>query len=246
MKTAIGVSILLAFGALCLNGQAPAEPSSDQPMQAAPAPANLAEILAHIQESTNSASANIGKLRIEKWKTDSEQKQQLQQIAGSLRKNIAGAVPGLINDVQNSRGSVAASFKLYHNLNVVYENLSYLADVAGGLGKKEEFEPLAADAAALETARTHLSEYIEQSAVKMEAANRAATAPAAQARQNGAPVQVVPGQKVVVVNEDDPAQKAKSAKPAAKSTKKKTSNVDTKKVSTPATPTPAPPATSPH
>ena len=244
MKTAIGVSILLAFGALCLNGQAPAEPSSDQHTQAEPAPANLAEILAHIQESTNSASVNIGKLRIEKWKTDSEQKQQLQQIAGSLRKNIAGAVPGLINDVQNSRGSVAASFKLYHNLNVVYENLSYLADVAGGLGKKEEFEPLAADAAALEAARTHLSEYIEQSAVKMEAANRAATVPTPQGRQNA--VQVVPGQKVVVINEDDPAQKAKPAKPAAKSTKKKTSNVDTKKVSTPATPTPAPPTTSPH
>jgi len=244
MKTAIGVSILLAFGALCLSAQAPAEPSSDQHTQAAPAPANLAEILAHIQESTNSASVNIGKLRIEKWKTDSEQKQQLQQIAGSLRKNIAGAVPGLINDVQNSRGSVAASFKLYHNLNVVYENLSYLADVAGGLGKKEEFEPLAADAAALEAARTHLSEYIEQSAVKMEAANRAATVPTPQGRQNA--VQVVPGQKVVVINEDDPAQKAKPAKPAAKSTKKKTSNVDTKKVSAPATPTPAPPTTSPH
>src|SRR5262249_2744116 len=174
-----------------------------------------------------------------------EQKQQLQQIAGSLQKNITSAVPGLINDVQNSRGSVAASFKLYHNLNVVYENLSYLADVAGGLGKKEEFEPLAASAAALESARTNLSDYIEQSALKMEAVNRAATAPAAQARQNGAPVQVVPGQKVVVINEDDPKSKA-AAKGAAKPTKKKTSPVDPKKVSAPATPTPAPPATSPH
>src|SRR5262249_61366351 len=160
-----------------------------------------------------------------------EQKQQLQQIAGSLQKNITSAVPGLINDVQNSRGSVAASFKLYHNLNVVYENLSYLADVAGGLGKKEEFEPLAADAAALEAARTRLSDYIEQSAVKMETANRAAAASASQARPNGGLVQVVPGQKVVVINEDEQAKAKQSAKPSAKSTKKKTSKVDTKKVS---------------
>src|SRR5262249_36249827 len=158
MKTAIGVTILLAFAALCLNAQPPSD-------QRAAAPANLSEILAHIQESTSSASIDIGKLRIEKWKTDSEQKQQLQQIAVSLQKNIANAVPGLINDVQNSHGSVVSSFKLYHNLNVVYENLSYLADVAGGLGKKDEFEPLAADAAALESARSNLSDYIEQSAV---------------------------------------------------------------------------------
>src|SRR5262245_40836573 len=107
MKTAIGVTILLAFAALCLNAQAPIEPAADQRAAAA---ANLSEILAHIQESTSSASVNIGKLRIEKWKTDSEQKQQLQQIAGSLQKNIANAVPGLINDVQNSHGSVVASF----------------------------------------------------------------------------------------------------------------------------------------
>jgi hypothetical protein len=242
MRTAIGVTVLLAFAALCLNAQAPLEAPGDQPAQA---PANLGEILAKIQQSTSSASVNIGKLRIEKWKTDSDQKQQLQQIAGSLQKNIANAVPGLINDVQNSHGSVVSSFKLYHNLNVVYENLSYLADVAGGLGKKEEFEPLAADAAALETARSNLSDYIEQTAVRMETVNRPPAVPTPQARQ----AVVVPGQKVVVINEDDPAQQkgAKpAAKPAAKSTKKKTSAVDTKKVSAPATPTPAQPSSSPH
>jgi hypothetical protein len=116
-----------------------------------------------------------------------------------------------VADVQSSRGGVSASFKLYHNLNVIYENLNYLADVAGGLGKKEEFEPLSADCAALETARQSLSIYITESAGRLEAANR-------QPPVNAVPVQTqVPGKKVVIINDDQPVKKA------ARPTKKKTS-----------------------
>ena len=91
-------------------------------------------------------------------KTDAEQKQQLQHIAESLQKSIANAVPVLVTNVQSSKGSVSTTFKLYHNLNVIYENLNYLADVAGGLGKKEEFDPLAADCcgAGVRPARAYL------------------------------------------------------------------------------------------
>jgi hypothetical protein len=125
-----------------------------------------------------------------------------------LQKSIANAVPALVTNVQSSNGSVSATFKLYHNLNVIYENLNYLADVAGGLGKKEEFDPLAADCAALETARQSLSIYITESAGRLEAASRLAAVNAAVQTQ-------VPGKKVVVINDDDPPAK-KTVKPAAK------------------------------
>src|SRR6476646_9200606 len=92
---------------------------------------------------------------------------QIQQATSS-----ANAVPGMISAVQTNKGSVTTSFKLYHNLNVVYENLIYLADVTGSLGKREEFEPLNSDIVALEAARKNLSAYIEDAAVKREAANR--------------------------------------------------------------------------
>jgi hypothetical protein len=156
----------------------------------------LNAIVLQVQQATSSASINIGKLRIEKWKTDSGQKQQLQQIADSLQKNIANAMPGLINDVSGSKGSALTSFKLYHNLNVLYEFLSGLADAAGSLGKREEYEPLATDAAAIDTARQNLSTYIEQTVGKLESANRAlaGTNPA----QSHQPGTVVPGRKVVV------------------------------------------------
>lgn len=238
MKTALPAIIVLLF---CAGSGAMAQPQT----QAAPIPQtrpapqgpDLSAIVLQIQQAASSASVDIGKLRIEKWKTDSAQKQQLQQVADSLQKNIANAVPGLVNDVQSSRGGVAASFKLYHNLNVLYEFLSSLADAAGGLGKKEEYEPLATDAAALDTARQNLSIYIEQAAVKLESANRPApgTLPS-----QGHPGTVVPGKKVVVIDDTDPPPVP--AKKRAKPTKKKASNPPA--AATPASPTQS--AVTPH
>ena len=220
MKTAAaGVTSILFLIAGTLSAQMQMVPTAVQRVQVAPANVDLNAVLLQIQQATSSANANIGKLRIEKWKTDSQQKQQLLQIADSLQKNITNAVPGLVNDVQSSRGSVLTSFKLYHNLNVLYEFLNGLTEATGAFGKKEEYEPLAADATALDTARQNLSTYIEQAAGRLESANHPPSGgTTAQTRPSG--TTAVPGKKVIVIDEDDaPPRK----KPAAKSTKKKTS-----------------------
>jgi hypothetical protein len=230
MKSARAIIFVLIF---CLGLGAIAQQAPMNPPTQAPPSTDLNTILLQIQQATSSANANIGKLRIEKWKTDTQQKQQMQQVADSLQKNISNAVPGLISDVQTSRGGVLASFKLYHNLNVVYEFLSSMAEAAGAFGKREEYQPLEGDATALDTVRQNLSTYIEQAAGKMEAANRAAATNALQARQG--PGTLVPGKKVVVIDEDTPPRKH------SKSTKKKTS--------TPPAQAPASPAqtsSSPH
>jgi len=218
MKMAFAAIMILLFCAGPGAMAQPQTPASPNPQRQAPAQGpDLNAIVLQVQQATSSASVNIGKLRIEKWKTDAGQKQQLQQIADSLQKNIANAMPGLINDVSGSKGSALTSFKLYHNLNVLYEFLSGLADAAGSLGKREEYEPLATDAAAIDTARQNLSSYIEQTVGKLESANRpppAGTNPA----QSHQPGTVVPGRKVVVIDEDQAPQKKR-----AKSTKKKAS-----------------------
>src|SRR5947209_141706 len=236
MKTAAaGVTSILFLIAGTLSAQMQMVPTAVQRVQVAPANVDLNAVLLQIQQATSSANANIGKLRIEKWKTDAQQKQQMQQVADSLQKNISNAVPGLISDVQTSRGGVLASFKLYHNLNVVYEFLSSMAEAAGAFGKREEYQPLEGDATALDTVRQNLSTYIEQAAGKMEAANRAA-ANSVQARQT--PATVVPGRKVVVIDENDaPARK----RPKSTSTKKKASTPPAQ-----ASPTPAQTSSSPH
>jgi hypothetical protein len=147
-------------------------PSNAQPVQA-----NLNLIVEQIQKAALATNADLGKLRIEKWKTDGDQREQLQRMADSIQRNVTYAFPGLINDVQNSHGSMSAAFKLYHNITIVYEYLSSLADAAGALGKREEYEPLANDAAALDAARQNLSTYIEQAASQLESRKRSPALP---------------------------------------------------------------------
>lgn len=227
MKAAVTGAMIVVLAALQLGAQT--GPTSAAPQRTQVAGVDLTGVLAQVQQATSSANLNIAKLRIEKWKTDSDQKKQMQQVADSLQKNISNAVPGLIADVQNSRGSVLASFKLYHNLNVVYEFLVSLAEAAGAFGKKEEYEPLAADATALDSARQNLSIYIEQ------AANRLENAPRAAANTQPQQASQVPGRKVVVIDDEDTPPK-KPRKSSSKSSKKKTSAP----ASASPTPTPTP------
>ena len=205
MKSVLAVTMLL-LGVVSGAAQSPGNPPP-QRIQAATPAANLNATLAQIQQAVQSTNADIGRLRIDKWKTDSDQKQQLRQVADSLQRNITNAMPGLISDVQASSGNVSTTFKLYHNLNVLYEFLSSLADAAGGLGKKEEYEPLANDASALDTARQGLSTYIEQTALKLESARTPpAVTPSPQA---AAPA---PPKKIIIDDIDPPKQPVKPSK----------------------------------
>jgi hypothetical protein len=198
-----GMLVMLSLSGFAQNAPAP-QTTTARP-QSAPA-TNANSILAELQRVTVAANADIGRLRIEKWKADSGQRQQMQQVADSLQRNLTTAVPGLISDAQQSPGSVSRTFKLYHDTNVVYEYLNSLAEAAGAFGKKEEYEPLAADATALDNARQKLSSYVEQNAAALENQLRQATA-----------VQVQPQTppKKVIIDDTPPTSKTR------KSTKKK-------------------------
>src|SRR5882724_10868091 len=209
MKNVLAVMVLLLCVVSEVTAQSPGSAPPPQRLQATPA-VNLNAILEQIQQATQATNTDIGRLRIDKWKTDNSQKEQLRQMADSLQRNITNAMPALISDAKASAGNVSTTFKLYHNLNVLYEFLIYLADAAGSMTKKEEYDPLAADAAALDSARQSLSIYIEQAALKMESKP---PAPTPASTQTAAPT---PPKKVVIDDTDPP-------KRPVKPTKKKTS-----------------------
>lgn len=240
MKKALATVTLVCLTAIAATAQPRGGPQARQPVQppqqtqppanATPVQANLNLIIEQIQKAALSTNGDLGKLRIEKWKTDSDQKDQLQKMADSIQRNVTYAIPGLINDVENSRGSMSATFRLYHNVTIVYEYLSSLTDAAGVLGKREEYEPLANDAAALDSARQNLSTYIEQTASQIESRKRSpvlpnGTAPVASSTQSGgdkanAPkgVHIITGKngvKRIVVDDDAKEKHAKSTKKKA-------------------------------
>lgn len=207
MKTAWAILLALSLTLSLVAQTRRAANTAPAPL---PAPAaadngpNLNSILAEVQRIALSTSGDLSKLRIEKWKTDDSQKKDLQQVADSLQRNITTAVPGLLSDLQATPGSVSKAFKLYHNLNVVYEFLNSLADAAGAFGKREEYTPLAADASALDAARQNLSNYIEQTATNLEIQTKKPVA---------VPAQNTTQQPKKIVIDDSPTSKKKKKTP---------------------------------
>jgi hypothetical protein len=170
MKFALAVAIFVLSAALSPVAQTS---NASTPEPSLP---SLDSIVLEIQQAAQAANVDLARLRIEKWKTDSSERAQMQQLADSLHKNIAYALPDLLSAVRSSHGGVSATFKLYHNINVVFEYLDSLTDAAGSMGRSEEYESLSRDTTALDKARQHLSSYIEQAAATLESEARAATA----------------------------------------------------------------------
>lgn len=214
MKTALAVivlaSLIAAVPAQTARPPAQPRPAPDQP--AAPSAAagpSLNAILADLQRVSLATNGDLGKLRIDRWKADGSEKQQMQQVADSLQKNITQAVPGLITELQASPASVVKAFKLYHNLNVVYEFLSSLSEAAGAYGKREEYDPLSSDVSGLDRVRQNLSDYIEHSATNLETQLKkpAPTNPStAQAQQTP--------KKIIIDDSTPTATKKKKKKPS--------------------------------
>lgn len=195
MKFVSGVMIFVLSAVLASPAQT-AVGDSPQPLN----PPELDPILNQIRQTTQAANTDLNRLQIARWKGDSGSKVQMQQVADSLKKNLTYAVPDLIGEVQTSRGSLSSTFRLYHNLNVVYEFLNSLAEAAGAYGKREEYEPLAGDATALDNARQGLSAYIEKTAARLE-------------RPTPTPVPPpTPTPKKIVVDDDTPKKKPATTK----------------------------------
>ncbi len=218
MKTA-----LVPLLAICMLAVAAAQVSAPPPNTAKqPAPGPVANIQAPLSEITTSlpqlsqaienARVDLARLRIERWKTDSNTKRQAQANAESLQRNMTAALPAIMDQVRANPGSIAAAFKLYRNVNALYDVMSSLTESAGAFGPKEEYQALANDAGQLDNLRRSLADRVEAMAgardaqiAQLEARARAAAAAAA-----------TPPKKIVI----DDTESAK--KPAKKSAKKKT------------------------
>ncbi len=197
---------------------------------------DLATTLVDLDRVSQATQSDIANMHVETWKAgwktgflkDGEHKDQAQQAAKSLQRNLANALPGLIHDVQSSRGSVSTTFKLYDDVSLVCEAVDSLISASEAAGKKGDAAPLVDDFSAFARIRRSLSNYIQQSSSVLESRSRtsyaAVSAPAPQAaapqravaKAVAAPAapQVVMDQGVKKIIVDDTVQD--KAAPAAK------------------------------
>jgi hypothetical protein len=203
------ICVVVCLFASCIFAQAPMQ----APSAAAPSNIDPIMLVTKIEQEANGLDGDVAKLRIEKWKTDSNSKQQSSDDARSIQRNISSALPELVTAVRTNPQSLAANFKLYRNVNALYDVLSRLAESTGAFGKREEYETIAPHVAAIDDARRSFGEYVQQLSTDADARLAAAARAAAQAAAQ-------PPRKVIVDDaepEPKPVKKKRAPKKAVTS-----------------------------
>lgn len=228
-QSVVGTTALAVLLAAAAFAQPQQLPQSSQPMATAPAPAlpaDLGTALSNVGQTAQATASSLKSLRIDKWKTDSGTKQQAQQNAESLSRNLTEALPGMIQQVRANPASVAAQFKLYRNLNALLDVLSTMTEAAGTFGPKSEYQALSGELNTFDQARLALADRLQNATAQQDAevARLRTAVQQAEAATRAAQAQIPP--KKIVVDDNAPAPKKKS------STKKKSAATTAK----PATP----------
>jgi hypothetical protein len=170
-------------------------------------------LLADLESASQAAQVDLAKLRIERWKTDSGSKRQAESNTESIQRNLQTALPEIIAELKASPESLTSTFKLYRNLDALYDVFESVAESAGAFGSKDEFQSLQNDVNAFEKARRAVADRMETlaGAKEVEVTRLRAALQSAQASTPAQPP------KKIVVDDTVPAKKpAVKKKPVAK------------------------------
>ena len=203
---------LAALASVAVSAQSTSDNS--QPPVAYASATEVNNILAQLRQTSQNIDADLGKLRIEKWKADSGVKRDVQGNVESVRRNLQSALPELITQLSNSPEDIAASFNLYRNLDALYDVFGQVVEAAGALGSKDEFQNLSNDMSSLQSVRRTLGERMQHLAAAKESE---LTRLRNQLKTAQAVIQSAPPKKTIVDDTEPPKKpvKKKSPKPAA-------------------------------
>ena len=221
--------LLLVTTAQGQSGPAPAAANtqSDQPVSYASV-TQLNGLLAQLEASSKNTQADLVKLRIERWKTDNGTKKQNLANVDSIQRNLQGALPEMIAQLRSAPEDLPTTFKLYRNLDALYDVVGSVVEGTGAFGSKDDFQSLSNDLSSFENTRKQVAQRIEtlSSAKEAEIVRLRADLKTAQAKIPAAP-------PTITVVDDNEAPK----KPAVKK-KPKPANPSTAKPTTGQTQTP--------
>ena len=169
-------------------------------------------MLSQLEQASQATQLDLAKLRIEKWKVDSGSKRQTQGNVESVQRNLQTALPEMIAELRASPENLASTFKLYRNLDALYNVFGSVAESTGAFGSKDEFQSLENDLSSFEKARVAFADRMNTLAGAKEAelGRLRAALQTAQASINAQPP------KKTVVDDEVPVKKPAKKKPAPK------------------------------
>jgi hypothetical protein len=165
------------------------------------------------------AALDIEKLRIEKWKANSDAKSAAQANADSVRRNLTTALPVLIANVRSAPEDLNAEFKLYRNVNVLYDVFGTLTQATRSFGRQSEYEEMAQQLQVIGSVRRKLGDSLEQSTLQTQQEVKQMRTQIADQQQRLAAAEAAaaaPPPKTIVAAAEPPKKKKKTApkKPA--------------------------------
>jgi len=215
---------------------------------AAPAPASngasaaMASDLDRLQAAASQANVDLSHMRVEKWKADGDTKRQAQSNSDSLQRNLTSALPGLIEGFRTAPQDLTAGFKLYRNLNALYDVLVSFTESAGAFGPKSDYEALAQQVNIIDGVRRDLGDQLEKLSASTQGEVNQLRLQLRTLQEQQAAAQAAAGstaKKVVVDNSETPKKTSHKKKPSTSGS----SGADTSSgaKSTPPTPPPKTP-----
>jgi hypothetical protein len=118
-------------------------------------------MLSQLEQTSQGTLVDLAKMRIEKWKTDSNSKREAQGNVESLQRNLQSALPAIIGELRSSPENLTSTFKLYRNLDALYDVFSSVVESAGAFGSKDEFQSLENDLSVFEHSRRSFADRME-------------------------------------------------------------------------------------
>jgi len=179
-------------------------------------------LLSQLETVSKNTQTDLSKLRIEKWKMNGSDKKQALGYVDSIQRNLQGALPEIIGQLKNSPEDLPTTFKLYRNLDALYDVLNMVVEGAQSFGGKDDTQSMANDLNDFEGSRRQLAERIENLSSSKEAE---LTRLRGQLKNLQAQVEAAPPKKVVVDDTEPPKKpattkkKTTAKKPAADATK---------------------------
>jgi hypothetical protein len=188
-------------------------------------------LLGNLEQASQAALADLAKVRVDRWKADSGTKRQSESDVESLARNLQSALPTMIGELRASPEDLAATFKLYHNLDALHDVFRSVAESAGAFGSRSEYQSLANDSDTIDNVRRALADRLQNlaSAKESELSRLRAQVKAAQAAPPSPP-------KKIVVDDTEtkkPAKKKPAPKPSTQSQPKPPAQTQPQQPSTP-------------
>jgi hypothetical protein len=242
-KTILTFSLALLFSSAALGQSVAANPTEIRPQETAQANAGgsaeqsgtpvsyasmqqLNGILAQIESTSKDTQADLQRLRVERWKTDKNTKEQALTNVDSIQRNLQAALPDIIAQLRAAPENVPDAFRLYRNLDALYDVLGNVVELTGAFGPRDDAQALGNDLNAFEASRRQMAERIDNLSTAKESEiirlrNELKTAQAAIPSESP--------KKVIVDDTEPPPKKPATKKKYTKSTKSKSSSSSTKK-----------------